>query len=305
MKIYLINDSIRGIVSNEETFWSVISENLRGARGIAMKDIGGSLSEFFQREQPDIVISNSIFGNLETPQKTKKIVLLQDDFIAMKKRLPWDWKRIVKAFMNFGDPYVKKAALQREAISNADRVVVVSNDIARSYGLSDYEVIPIGTDSQLFSPTKNREELRKKYGIPTDAIVKIFIGSTHLVKGFDILETEIKNDSKSFYILVLKDKYRPILKLSNVKVFQRIDQKTLAELMNCADVCVGRSRVETLWLGPIEAMFCGVPVDVTPVGIFADWKPANLNPRQEAFEIGLDRETMIKRWESLIHNIVE
>lgn len=49
----------------------------------------------------------------------------------------------------------------------------------------------------------------------------------------------------------------------------------LAELYNCADLFVGRSKVESLWLAPIEAMFCNLPIDVTPTGIFADWHPEN------------------------------
>jgi len=56
-----------------------------------------------------------------------------------------------------------------------------------------------------------------------------------------------------------------------------------------------------LWLAPIEAMFCNIPIDVTPVGIFNDWRPKNKNPRKEAFGKGLDRETMIKRWNELIN----
>ncbi len=306
MKTYLINEDIRGIVSNEETVWSVLAENLDGTSGVALNDLKEDLTALLNRENPDVVVCNAIMGNFYTPAHTKRVVFLQDNFFVMQKILPWDWKRVVRSVLNhFKDPYVTKYKLQIDAINKADKVVVVSKDIARAYGLTDAEIIPIGTDTNLFKPLDNKVELRKKYGVPLEMNIKIFIGSTHAVKGFDILENEIRNDTKSFYILVLKDKYRPMLKFSNVKVFQRIGQGTLAELMNCADLCVGRSRVETLWLGPIEAMFCGIPVDVTPVGIFADWKPANIDPRKEAFELGLDRETMIKRWGSLISKIVE
>lgn len=133
--------------------------------------------------------------------------------------------------------------------------------------------------------------------------MKIFVGSTNLVKGFDILRKEIKNDKESFYILVLKDKRTINLPYKNIKVFQRVSQNTLSELYNCADLFIGRSRVESLWLAPIEAMFCNIPIDVTPVGIFADWYPKNKNPRQEAFQKGLDKETMIKKWRSLVESI--
>jgi len=218
--------------------------------------------------------------------------------------LPVDWKRVVKWFMNFGrDEFLIKERIQRNTLANADVIVANSKNTANSYGLNKVEIIPVGTDADLFKSLPHKDALKKKYGIPENRRIKIFVGSTHKVKGFDILKEEIKNDKESFYILVLKDKFIPGLKFSNAKIFQRISQNVLVELHNCADVYVGRSRVETLWLGPIEAMFCGVPVDVTKAGFFADWQPKNKNPRLEAFEAGLDKETMIKKWRSLIERL--
>ncbi len=304
MIFLFLNEHIRGAVSNEETFWSVLSENIPGAEGIALKSFNGDIEEYIQTKTPDIIIFNSILGDIKTPTETKKIVLLQDNFAAMRKLLPFDLRRITKWFLNFGcDDYLVKERMQREALANADVVVAVSKNVADSYGVSNAKIIPIGTDIKLFHPFENKGGLKERYGIPQEKKIKIFVGSAHSVKGFDILKKEIVKDVESFYILVLKDKRIPSLGYSNVKIFQRVSQEVLAELYNCADVFVGRSRVETLWLVPIEAMFCGVPVDVTPVGIFVDWKPANKNPRAEAFEAGLDRETMIIRWKNLIASL--
>ena len=304
VKIFFINDSIRGVVSNEETFWSVLSENLSGAQGIALNTFKGDILQFLKEEKPDIIVINSIFRDIAVLEGIKRVVLLQDNFAAMRKLLPVDWKRVVKWFMNFGrDEFLIKERIQRNTLANADVIVANSKNTANSYGLNKVEIIPVGTDADLFKSLPHKDALKKKYGIPENRRIKIFVGSTHKVKGFDILKEEIKNDKESFYILVLKDKFIPGLKFSNAKIFQRISQNVLVELHNCADVYVGRSRVETLWLGPIEAMFCGVPVDVTKAGFFADWQPKNKNPRLEAFEAGLDKETMIKKWRSLIERL--
>ena len=247
---------------------------------------------------------NSILGDIQVPQGVKKITLLQDNFVLMHRIVPFDWKRLVKWFLNFGrDEYLIKEAIQRKAIVGADIVVAVSKNTAGAYGIKDASIIPIGTDAELFRPLGDQKALRERYGIPNDKRVKIFVGSTHPVKGFDALQNEIEKDSDSFYIVVLKDRHIPALGFPNAKVFQRIPQTVLAQLYNCADLFVGRSRVETLWLAPIEAMFCGVPVDVTPVGIFADWRPENKNPRAEAFKAGLDKATMITRWADLVSSI--
>ena len=303
-KILLLNSSIRGIVSNEETVWSVLAENFSNSEAIPLADLKEDLEVYLAREKPRAIIFNSILGDIKASPGTKKIVFLQDNFAAMRKLLPIDWKRVIKWFMNFGrDEFLVKERVQRNALANADIVVANSKNVADYYEIDKAEIIPVGTNADLFRPLSDKNALKKKYGIPENRRIKIFVGSTHKVKGFDILTEEIKNDKESFYILVLKDKFISGLKFPNAKIFQRIPQNVLVELHNCADVCVGRSRVETLWLGPIEAMFCGVPVDVTKAGFFADWQPKNENPRLEAFEASLDKETMIKKWRNLIERL--
>ena len=304
MKTLILSTHIRGVVSNEETIWSVLAENLPNSEAISLVNLKEDLEIYLVKEKPRVIILNSILGDIKVPLGTKKIVFLQDNFAAMRKLLPVDWKRVVKWFMNFGrDEFLIKERIQRNTLANADVIVANSKNTANSYGLNKVEIIPVGTDADLFKSLPHKDALKKKYGIPENRRIKIFVGSTHKVKGFDILKEEIKNDKESFYILVLKDKFIPGLKFSNAKIFQRISQNVLVELHNCADVYVGRSRVETLWLGPIEAMFCGVPVDVTKAGFFADWQPKNKNPRLEAFEASLDKETMIKKWRNLIERL--
>ena len=301
-KILLVNENIYGTVSNEETFWSILTKNLQGAKALALKDFKGNLTDYLNEAKPDILIFNSILGNIDIYPGCKKIVLLQDNFILMDKIAPKNIKqklsRFLKGKFHFYPISIKK---QREALINADLIVAVSNSVAESYGI-EAKIIPIGTDSNLFQQM-DKKEVRAKYNIPQSIVIKIFVGSTHPVKGFDILEREIKKDRNSFYLLVLKDEKIPKLNFSNIKIFNRLLQKQLAELYNCADLYVGRSRVEILWLAPIEAMFCNVPVDVPPVGIFADWQPENKNPRQEAFQKGLDKETMIRKWKDLIESV--
>jgi len=301
MKILLINDYIYGAVSKEDTFWSVLSKELSDCQVIALKNFKGNIEKYVKTISPKVIIFNSILGDINTPSNVKKIVLLQDNFVAMDQKMPKTFKqkisKIIKGKNHFYSLSIKK---QKEAINNSDITVAVSHGVARSYN-ADAKIIPIGVNSNLFKPL-NRERLRIKYQIP-NKFVKIFVGSTNLVKGFDLLKKEIKNDKESFYILVLKDKRTINLPYKNIRIFQRIPQTTLAELYNCADKFVGRSRVETLWLTPIEAMFCNIPIDVTPVGIFADWYPKNKNPRQEAFQKELDKKTMIRKWKDLIEKI--
>jgi len=298
-RIFLLNTSILGVVSSEETFWSYLPKRIPGVIGL---DFTSNNLRRIKKDCSKICIFNSILGNINVYPSCKKIVLLQDNFILMDKIVPKNIKqklsRFLKGKSHFYPIFIKK---QKEALINADLIVAVSNSVAESYGVKA-KIIPIGSDSDLFHPM-GKKELRAKYKIPQDVIVKIFVGSTHPVKGFDLILEEIKNDKRSFYILVLKDEKILELGYKNIKVFWRVSQMILAELYNCADLYVGRSRVESLWLTPIEAMFCNVPVDVTSVGIFTDWRPENKNPRYEAFQKGLDKETMIRKWRDLIKRV--
>src|SRR6185503_8262761 len=113
----------------------------------------------------------------------KKIVLLQDNFLAMKELLLPDWRRLAKRILHLGrDPWESALKAQAEALRGADAIVAVSKDVADWYEIKDPEIIPIGTDTNLFKPLGTQKELRRKYDLPADKRIKIFVGSTHPVK---------------------------------------------------------------------------------------------------------------------------
>lgn len=299
MKILLINEHILGQVSGEETFWSIFGKYIPNVIALELKNFKGNITEYIKEVNPDVLIYNSLLGNILVPKKTKKIVLLQDNFILMDKILPKTLRQKVSQLLKREKSFFKKnIGIQKEAIRNSDVVVSVSENVASTYGVTG-PVIPIGTDAELFCPM-DKQKVRKELDIPENKKVKIFVGSTHNVKGFDLILKEIKKDFESLYLIVLKDDKIPNIKMKNVRIYNKVSQKELVKLYNCADLYVGRSRVETLWLAPIEAMFSGVPIDVTPVGIFTNWQPKNEYPREEAFLMHLDKETMLKKWQELL-----
>jgi glycosyltransferase involved in cell wall biosynthesis len=303
MKILILNENIYGTVSKEETLWSVLAKNLPNCEAIALNSFrGGGIENYIKNNPPDILIFNSILGDIKTPKKVKKIVILQDNFLAMKKVLPGKFYRFISKIIRLGnDFYSLNIKKQKAALSSADLVIAVSRDIADWYKVKA-KIISIGTDMNLFKPM-DKMPLREKYGISLNSFVKIYVGSIHFVKGWNILKKEIENDKDNFYILVFKDEKLPEMSFKNAKIFNRVSQTILAELYNCADVYIGRSRVESLWLTPIEAMFCNVPVDVSRVGIFKDWYPENKNPREQVFKRGLSREEMITKWNKVIADL--
>lgn len=269
-KIAIVNDVLS--VSGEKTFWNVLAEELNATTVELGK--GERIPE-----NVDIVITNSLLGRITDKQT---ITLLQDNYIEMYKMFGGDCLRnIVRQI---------ESLTQKECIriANTNHIAYTYRDVGKFNA-----VIPLGVDSNLFKPLNKKDDLREKYGIPTNKKVNIWVGSHHPVKGLDLIK--LSND---FWIFVFKDAIDE--DRFNTKCFYKVDQKTLCELYNCADQFISTSRMESQGLAAIEAMFCGIPVKYSPVGIFWDWTPNNINPRQEVFDRELDKSHMIKRWKELL-----
>lgn len=276
-KIAVINDHLVGLMG-EQIFWAVLVNNIKDTVGIQFDD----KKKMFSRNIDDVglVIQNAFWGRL-TDKPT--ISFLQDNYIEMNKLKMGNFEDNIKMQINALKDVVR--------VTNSNHMA----DTYKEYG--DFRVIPVGVDDMLFKPM-DKEEMRKKYRIPKDKIVKIWVGSHHPVKGFNLL----KPKKEEFWILVFKDYSGP--QGYNTRSYCRLDQKVLVELYNCADYCVMSSRMESEGLAPIEAMFCNVKVEViNKVGIFWDWMPENKNPRQEALDKGLDWQSMINSWEKLIGEV--
>ena len=150
--------------------------------------------------------------------------------------------------------------------------------------------------------------------------VGIFVGEFNEVKGWSKIAPIIHDRTDIFWILVSKKEEDFIA--DNARVYNRIDQSLLAELLNCADFFILGSPVETQCLAAIEACFCDIPVVMTKVGIFADWSDEDcamvgmfgdnlennidcaingkFQPRVLMFEKCLTIENMVQSWYELI-----
>jgi len=295
--IVILNDYIRGTVSNEETFWSRLEKELDDTFAISTAKLNMSLQEKLKELNPNLVIQNANWGKL-TDYKT--ISFLQDPFIAMKKLFePFSLKMRLK--IRRRQSYDDKIRLQIESLNDSIKVTN-SSFMAKMYRkVGKFHVIPMGVDHELFKPME-KKGLRKKYNLPTDKTIKIFVGSTHKIKGFEKIKKMIMEDTTSFWILVLKD--IDFGTGHNYITFHKISQEILAELYNCADLLVARSIVESFGLAAVEAMFCNLPVDTTKTGVFWDWEPDMNNPRNEVMKKGLDKNTWMENWRMLVNDCI-
>ena len=296
--IVILNDYIRGTVSNEETLWSRLEDELSDTVAISTAKLTIPLDKKIKELNPDLVIQNALWGKC-TDYKT--ISFLQDPLIKMRELFePFMLRMRLK--IRGRQSYDSRLQLQLESLNHSIKVTN-SNFMADMYHKSgEFKVIPMGIDHELFRPMNQKKELRKKYNLPSDKTIKIFVGSRHEVKGFKQIKNMIEQDTTSFWILVLKD--ADIGSGHNFVTFHKISQDVLAELYNCADLLVAKSLVESFGLAVVEAMFCDIPVDVTKTGVFWDWEPDMDKPRDEAFKKGLDKNTWMKSWSRLVNEQV-
>jgi glycosyltransferase involved in cell wall biosynthesis len=254
-------------------------------------------SEATKQGVPDFIIRNATFFR-KINLKTKTISFLQDYY-----------------------PEWRVHNLQIDVCNNSD-VVVFNSPFTESIYKEEIkirtEVIPIGTDFDLFRPLDNKDELRSKWNIPKDCI--LFIGSTNNVKGFSIIESLINNTNYNF-CLVMKDNYTTERK--NVKVFNKVNHQQLVEIINCCVMLICTSVRETLHLSGIEAAACGVPVLTTNVGIYYNRESGKwgtqvsgnnfvdgikrtfknidtFSPREYFLKEGLDKDGCKRKWGNLL-----
>ena len=292
----IVNDSIRGVVSNEDTLWSVLEENIPNTKGISLNSLKIPIKEKIDELKPELIIQNANLGKISD---YKTISFLQDPFIEMIKKCQ-PISTYFRIRLRGRETFQDKLKKQKESLENSIRVTN-SNYMSNMYSeLGDFTVMPLGVNSELFHPM-DKTQMREKYNIPKDRTVKIFVGSQHLVKGFEKITKMINENPNIFWILVLKDK--KISDGHNYKVFSKISQNVLSELYNCADVCVSRSVTESFGLSLVEAMFCNIPVDVPRIGIFWDWEPDMEDSRTEAFKKKLDADSFIKNWKNFLRNV--
>lgn len=300
-EVAVVNDIVTGSMG-ERVLWDYLIDSIPSSYGVDKRLVGEVNFEkkaqtYIKREHPDtsIVIQNATFiGAIDSSRFT--IAFLQDDLRLMGRQ-----------------------SSQQEANLRLAKVIVTNSiQTSLSYPEYDLEIIPVGVDSNLFSP-KDKQILRKKYGFG-EGRVGIFVGSFSEVKGWSKIIDCIKKFPKITWIVV--SKYDEHFQASNARVFNRINQSVLSDLLNCADFFIIGSPVETQCLAAIEANLCNLPVVMPLVGIYRDFTPderdkvgvfgddlvegvaavlkLDLKPRELIIKKGLSIDDSLAKWQKLI-----
>lgn len=167
-----------------------------------------------------------------------------------------------------------------KALNNADKVLFVSEFLykkAKECGFNgeNYEITTNGIDSNIFYRYPNKQELLDKYNLNKNNKIIGFVGNLEYIKGADRLIEIFKNIQKSHenveFIVVgdgsLKNKIKDELSdYKNITFTGKVNQKKVAEYMNCFDYLIVPSRNEGQGNVILEAYACATEVIATNCG---------------------------------------
>jgi len=172
--------------------------------------------------------------------------------------------------------------VSRFVLRRASAVIAVSRDIrdelVDEFGVDEEKIhiINMGVDTSIFRPM-DKEECRRRLGLPLDKRIVLFVGNIIPLKGvlylIESLE-HVKFDDVQCIILgapvdreyfdTVKNRLNEID--ADVRFFDAVPYSEVAVWMNAADVFVLPSNEEAFGLVALEALACGTPTIATAVG---------------------------------------
>jgi glycosyltransferase involved in cell wall biosynthesis len=306
-KGWLINDRLT-CIPGTRTFWHDLLETIP-----ELCDYTGGYTSFevladVIKEKakiegaPDYIIRNgTYFPPIDLPG-VKTIVLIQD--LASDDKLH---------------------SMQQDVCDKANIVIFNSLYTKENSKLNvkNYQIIPLGIDFNLFKPIEDKQFLWDKWGIIPGSI--LFVGANLWVKGYGVFIDDVL--AKSFYnfVLIMKDDTKK--EHHRAKVFNRLSNADVVEVMNACSMLVCTSNRETQHLASIEAGACGLPIVVPPVGVYygmegdapfgyvvndAKYLKAidfvkrpghNYSPRQYFLDKGYSKNDTLNAWRKLVENL--
>lgn len=181
----------------------------------------------------------------------------------------------------------------------ADRITVASRFSVPFYEkFGKVDILPIGVNTDLFKPFSDDEKykLKLKYNVPLNKEVGFWCGTPHRMKGSQHLQKYANENPNIYWIIVwyqAKGNFN-----GNGQQHTLVNQKVMAELMNCADFQLSVSLLRPYYIIEYEGMSCNLK-QRNILNMEKDFESGD-NPRDAIFEHKWDRYTAKEIWTNYI-----
>ncbi len=206
--------------------------------------------------------------------------LYKKPIIVYKHALEWELvpsavnKPFLSKFLNFLVKFSVKGIY-----NNCDLIITPSKSIAEKlswYGIkTKKEIIPVGVDSNVFIPAKNKAIAKESIGLNPKKLVIGFHGRLTYEKGIKVLVRvyrQLLRKYKNLQLILLGDGLDEVRDFSLRKgVIVISGRQKVVPYLQAMDIYCMPSLTETSCLSLIEAMSCGLPVVSTKAGLIPDY----------------------------------
>ena len=134
--------------------------------------------------------------------------------------------------------------------------------LLKKYGLKKVELLENGIELARFK--KNKNDIRKKYNLPSDKKIVLYLGRISFEKNLELLFNAFKEVDATLVIAgsgPYLNRYQKMAKdMRNVFFTGFVDDYDLSQIYKTADLFVSASDSEVMPLTFIEAMVSGLPI---------------------------------------------
>jgi alpha-1,6-mannosyltransferase len=143
----------------------------------------------------------------------------------------------------------------------------------RTAGIEHVRVLPLGVDTELFTPDRRDPQLRTRLGLAPDCRLLVFAGRLAPEKNIGHLRSMLAQLGDPYHLLIIGgDRAGRIERRISMLPYQS-DPGEVAALLGAADALVHAGLQETFGLVALEAMACALPVVCYAGGALAEIVP--------------------------------
>ncbi len=221
-------------------------------------DLGRYFSK--RRKHYDLVICNTLSGwNIRF---SPAINVYHTNALAYGELMKSRLSILVYLKIRYLDAFLEKLSGRGKIVVSVSKSI--AEEIERYYKFKTHTVIENAVDTDLFKPRVEKNQLRKRFGLPVNQFLGLFVGRANRGKGIEILQKITPRlDRETSIVMVISGKK---IALERTFCLSNVPYIDMPLLYSACDFFILPSYYEGCCVSFIEAMATELPILITRVG---------------------------------------